>query len=295
MPEPGETLIPLAEVARLEEGQAAHALATMADEARPFFSGVMARGAPGLWSNNVIGAGLDGPVSPDAGRQIRDFYEPRGVEPRVELCPFAHETLRTALAAEGFTLALWEMVFFRPLDAARPVSPAVPLTAPVTLEALDRGDAETIRVAARLATACFAGPDHVFSEDDHELFRRNACSPSTVTVIARAAGGPGEPGGPGGGRVVGVAGMAVHTPPGRPAFSGHYGAAVDPAWRRQGVQQAMLAWRLNEAARRGCVIATIGSRPGVATERNVRRLGFEHAYTKVVLTRPGPGLRGVQT
>jgi hypothetical protein len=41
---------------------------------------------------------------------------------------------------------------------------------------------------------------------------------------------------------------------------------------------------------RGCILATISSRPGIPTERNALRLGFTMAYTKVILVRPGPGL-----
>lgn len=40
----------------------------------------------------------------------------------------------------------------------------------------------------------------------------------------------------------------------------------------------------------GAQLATIASVPWVATERNAARAGFQVAYTKVVLHRPGAGL-----
>ena len=71
-----------------------------------------------------------------------------------------------------------------------------------------------------------------------------------------------------------------------------FGLRVLPEFRRRGIQQALIAARLNYAAARGARLATIGSRPGAGTERNVRRMGFATAYTKPVMVRPGPGLVG---
>jgi GNAT superfamily N-acetyltransferase len=78
-----------------------------------------------------------------------------------------------------------------------------------------------------------------------------------------------------------------------PPAARFFGLSVLAHARRQGVQQAMLAWRISEAARRECVVACIGSLPGAGTERNVRRMGFAPAYTKVTLVRLGAGLAPV--
>lgn len=68
------------------------------------------------------------------------------------------------------------------------------------------------------------------------------------------------------------------------------GAAVLPAWRRRGIQAALVARRLELARARGCRLATIGSAPGIPTERNALRLGFRIAYARLAFNRPGPGL-----
>ena len=70
---------------------------------------------------------------------------------------------------------------------------------------------------------------------------------------------------------------------------GLFGLSVLPAWRRRGVQQALIVARLEALRERGCRWATISSEPGVATERNARRMGFELAYTKVDLRQLGGG------
>lgn len=71
-----------------------------------------------------------------------------------------------------------------------------------------------------------------------------------------------------------------------------FGLSLLPEFRRRGIQQALIAARLNSASVRGARLATIGSKPGAETERNVRRMGFATAYTKPVMVRPGPGLSG---
>ena len=99
----------------------------------------------------------------------------------------------------------------------------------------------------------------------------------TISVIARV-----------GGRAAGAGSMEVSGP-----CAGIFGASVLPEFRRRGIQQALLAERLNIAAERGAVVACIGSKPGIGTERNVRRMGFQLAYTKVHLVRPGEGWMAV--
>ncbi len=77
-----------------------------------------------------------------------------------------------------------------------------------------------------------------------------------------------------------------------PKAAALFALAVLPAYRRRGVQQALIAARLRAAAEAGATVVTISALPGVATERNARRMGFQVAYTKVVLVRPGAGLVG---
>jgi GNAT superfamily N-acetyltransferase len=68
------------------------------------------------------------------------------------------------------------------------------------------------------------------------------------------------------------------------------GVSTAPTFRGRGIQQALIVARLAAARERGCVLTTIGSRPGMSTERNAIRLGFRVAYTKVIVVRPGVGL-----
>lgn len=64
------------------------------------------------------------------------------------------------------------------------------------------------------------------------------------------------------------------------------GAATLPEFRGQGVQTALLAYRLAHAAGLGCDLALCECLPGSQSQRNQERAGFRVAYSKIVLTGP---------
>jgi GNAT superfamily N-acetyltransferase len=64
------------------------------------------------------------------------------------------------------------------------------------------------------------------------------------------------------------------------------GAATVPAHRRRGVQTALLATRLADAAAAGCDIAVVTTQPASKSQENVQRRGFELLYTRAVLRAP---------
>ena len=61
------------------------------------------------------------------------------------------------------------------------------------------------------------------------------------------------------------------------------GAATAPAHRRRGVQSALLAARLADAAAAGCDVAVVTTQPGSKSQQNVQRQGFDLLYTRAVL------------
>jgi hypothetical protein len=58
--------------------------------------------------------------------------------------------------------------------------------------------------------------------------------------------------------------------------------------RRQGVQSALLRFRLHEAARRGCDIAFVTTAPGSKSTENVQKFGFSILYVRAILVKPAP-------
>jgi GNAT superfamily N-acetyltransferase len=76
------------------------------------------------------------------------------------------------------------------------------------------------------------------------------------------------------GTVAGAASVIVRD--GRAALGG---AVTLPAFRRRGLHAALIQWRLRQAARSGCDLATAAADVGSASARNLQRQGFVVAYT----------------
>ncbi|MFI6332216.1 GNAT family N-acetyltransferase [Micromonospora chersina] len=64
-----------------------------------------------------------------------------------------------------------------------------------------------------------------------------------------------------------------------------FGAATLPAYRRRGVQTALLSARVADAAAAGCDIAVVTTQPGSKSQQNVQRRGFDLLYTRAILVK----------
>src|SRR5687767_5108741 len=67
---------------------------------------------------------MTGPITGPELDHLCHFYESRGFEPRIEVCPYAHESLIRGLALRNFVIKDFETVLARemtiPLDAQIP-------------------------------------------------------------------------------------------------------------------------------------------------------------------------------
>jgi GNAT superfamily N-acetyltransferase len=61
------------------------------------------------------------------------------------------------------------------------------------------------------------------------------------------------------------------------------GAGTAPAFRRRGIQSALLSARLADATAAGCDLAVITVQPGSKSQQNAQRRGFDLLYTRAVL------------
>ncbi|PRP94860.1 GNAT family N-acetyltransferase [Enhygromyxa salina] len=267
--------LPPAEIAQLEERRQARLLADVTPLVQPFAGGFMGFHEPGSWQNQACGVGLAGPVGADEITNMIEFYQSRGVEPRVELSPFADESLVAGLGERGFVIREFEHVLARELDPGEDLEAALPFGRPAGLELreLDQADRPMLERAVEVALRGF----YPTGEIPRAMF--DACvatnsMPNNLTVLAWLDGELVAAG------TVSVGGEVASL----------MGVSTEPRARRRGIQQALIVERLALARGRGCVLATIGSRPGIPTERNALRLGFSVAYTKVIVVRPGSGL-----
>lgn len=268
----------LADIARVEETRLANAIRRIGDESRPFAGGVAARSTPGSWCNYAAGFGFDSALTRRDVEELLKWYEEAGIEPRLECHPFLHAESLAVLEELQFVTRSYEFIYFRELDANSTAVPVVATPANLVVRAVDKNDAAAMREYVLIAMSGFYPAGIKPSEDDVRLALKGAMGPHSMAVVAWLGGTP-----------VGAGGMAVTG-----EVAALFGTSVLPEYRRQGVQQALLAARVNLAARAGAKIATIGSMPGAVTERNVRRMGFEVAYVKSMLVRPGDGLTPIQ-
>lgn len=259
-------------VARLNEHRQALGIAEIAAEAAPLAGGWMCFTAPGSWSNQACGLAMDGPISEAELDALVDFYVQRGVEPQLEVCPFAHQSLVAGLAKRGFRLREFENVLVRPVPEGEDLAARMPRTDGLVLERVDASDEAALAVHIDAATSGFrSGP---IAPEAFALHARMMRHPRFDGFTATLDGA-----------VIGGAGVETMG-----EIACLLGASVRPAWRRRGVQTALMVARMLHARQRGASLVVVHSAPGIPTERNAARLGFSVAYTKAVMHRPGPGL-----
>jgi hypothetical protein len=276
-----DPLVPL-DVARLDEPRMAAGFASIAVESREIGGGEMCRTGPGSWCNAAIGLGFQGEVAGGLLDEVIEYFVSKGIEPRVEVNPCADDSLIQRLSERGFVIRMFENTLARRLSTASPVLPIFPEPAGLTIERVDPRDDAAVRHFAIVATSGFVPEGEAVNPHDLAASEKIVRAERTACYLARING---EPAGAGSMEVA----LPVATPTGEQRLCAMFGTSVLPAFRRRGVQQHLLARRMNDASAQGATVAIIGSKPGVATERNVLRMGFGVMYTRVVLVRPTAG------
>lgn len=258
-----------AEIARLEEARLSRSIADLAREAEPVAGGWMSYDAPGSWANQATGLGMAGPVTGADLDRLVAFYEARECVPRLEVCPFADPSLLQELRLRGFGLVEFENLL------ARDLAPGLdrgPVDDELTIEPVDPADERTVETFIDVSTSGFRPPDQPIDGWFAAITRRMVSHPQVRCFLARVGGEPA------GGGACEIADEIVAL----------FGTSVLPAFRRRGIQRDLMVRRLDAGRRDGARLAVIGSKPGIPTERNAGRLGFELAYTKVAVERRPP-------
>jgi len=269
-------LLSLRDIAILEEARQARGTVEVGWESEQIAGGSMTFAGEGSWANQACGLGLQGPVADDKLDRLVDFYVSRGVEPRIEVCPFADETLIAGLSRRGFELREFENVLARRLTPDEDLRSLHPHGWPLdlTLVHVDPGDPAQVRTFVDVSTQGFRTDGEplsaVYKAATTKMVEHVRCD----SFLARVNN-------------IDVGGGAMES---ADRVAGLFGTSVAPAYRRKGIQAALILRRLERARERGCELAVIHSQPGIATERNALRMRFFLAYTKVILAMPGPGL-----
>lgn len=211
-------------------------------------------------ANQIVGFGLYGEVSAGDLDRVEEFYRIRGVPCAIVVSPLADGSLLSLLAPRGYRIQEFNSVLIRRIRADEPFVPPPGI-------AIEAVTPATVQRWAKAIAEGFAE----FGPVPEETFTGFACVPGALTFLARIEN---EIVGGCGGRIVPEARIAAL-----------YGTATLPAFRRRGVQSALIARRLHEAAQAGCEYAVVSTLPGSGSQRNMERRGFQLAYTKLVMVK----------
>lgn len=235
--------------------------------ATPIAGGVAVFAEEGSPFNKVAGLGFSGVPSDAELNEIERAYGACGAPVQVELSNLAEPAVGATLTERGYRLASYENV----LGLA--ITPDVAWDAPPGIDVRRIGDHE-LGAWLDVVVDGFAQPDDqgiAFHEEfPREVIERAESDVAAAGVVRYAALLDGVIAGGGSIRIAdGVAQFA--------------GAATAPAYRRRGVQTALLAARLADAAAAGCDIAVVTTQPGSRSQQNVQGRGFDLLYTRAVL------------
>lgn len=240
--------------------------------------GHLAREIAGGWAtwagegsplNKVVGLGFGGPVSEAELAAVEREMAQRGAPVRVELSSLAGAGIAEMLSRRGYRLVGFENVLGLSLPAAR-----LPAHGPaISVELTGEGEHD---LWMSTVVDGFAHPDEQGVASDEEfprdalerVFSDLAAASGFRRYVARREG-----------ELAGGASLRLD----ERGVAQLCGAATLPAHRRCGVQTALLAHRLRDAAENGCDLAVVTTQPGSKSQQNVQRLGFHLLYARAVL------------
>ncbi len=219
---------------------------------------------PGQLVNKVLGLGLEGPAEEATLERIEAAFAAVELEPQFEVWPELDPGFEGRLERRGYHVSGTLCVLAMTLGGRMP-APAAAGAVRVERVGPDNADVYELTVSRGFKDMDAGEPDPA-----ERVFARGAArNPETEAWLARVDGVPA-----GGGALAAVSGLATL-----------YGASTLPAFRRRGVQRALLGARLARAARLGCDLAFMKAAPGSSSERNARRAGLTLSAGKTIWTR----------
>jgi GNAT superfamily N-acetyltransferase len=182
------------------------------------------------------------------------------------LSPLSHESLRGLLGERGYGIIEFNSVLVRRLAEEEHFTPptgiAIERVTPATI-------GEWMRTIAKGLAQDIVVAESVFGGFAQLLFYMSFLARIEDKVVGGC-----------GGRVIPQAKIGAL-----------FGTATLPEYRGRGVQGALIARRLQEAAAAGCEYAVVSTQPVSGSQRNMERRGFRVAYTKAVMMRTWPELQ----
>ncbi|MES3032486.1 MAG: GNAT family N-acetyltransferase [Gemmatimonadota bacterium] len=235
--------------ARLEPASGAASAVT--DDAFAMFDGI---GSP---ITQTFGLGLDSAPDDATLTALEAFFESRGADVSHETTPLADAGLPAALQARGYRVIEYSSVLHAPMESL--VVHAAP--GDITVRPIGVGEVE--RWSDTSAAGWGETPE--LAEFIRGYGRIGAQAVGSTAFIAEQDG-----------VAMGTGALGMHD-----GVALLAGASTPPAFRRRGVQAALLAARIAYARAAGCDLVMMAAAPGSTSQCNAERRGLRVAYTRV--------------
>jgi len=226
--------------------------------------GLAVYAGPDSPTNKMIGLGFDGPVADEELAGVETQFAARGARLQAEVSTLAEPALHRQLSARGYLASGFENVLGHPLSAGVQSLPAGVVVEPATPASLT--------ALVEIMVEGFAHPDEGGvggeaippPETIRRWFQVTTAVPGFRGYFARINS-----------EIAGGAMLRIDD--GVAQFSG---AATLSAFRRRGVQTALLRARLTEAERAGCRVGAVVTQPASRSQQNAQREGFALLYAR---------------
>jgi GNAT superfamily N-acetyltransferase len=224
--------------------------------------GHMVFAGPGSPIGRATGAGLDCPFSAADLDRIEQFYRSHGAPSQVDLCPMHGPEIFEMFKERGYSIAELNNVLYRKLDVAMKFSTSAPSGCEIR-----RARREEAEAAGAIVESAFFpdGAPEAFRGLIAPLYEMERGLAYVATLDKRLV----------------ACGTGVVIPEHR--MFALCGAGTLAEFRGRGLQTALLMARIQAAIEAGCEYAVVVTQGGTTSQRNVERLGFRVAYSKVTV------------
>ena len=209
----------------------------------------------------ATGAGLDRPFTAEDLDRVEQFYRDHKAPSQVDLTPLHEPGVFELFKERGYAIAELNNVLYRKLDAKEefPTPPAYCK--------IRRSNSEEADVTGAIVESAFFpdGAPEGFRGLIAPLYQMESALAFVATVDDK--------------RVACGTGIVI---PQHRVFA-LCGAGTLAGYRGRGLQTALLRARMTAAVAAGCEYAVVVTQGGSASQRNVQRLGFRVAYSKVTV------------
>ena len=209
----------------------------------------------------AVGMGLDRPFTPADLDCVESFYRSHKAPAQVDLCPMHEPAVFEMFRERGYAVAELNNVLYRELDAHEEFPPPPPdcEICPSLLE-------EAARAGEIVEAAFFpSGAPETFRGLIAPFYQMEGALPFVAKVDGKLV----------------ACGTGLIIP--QYGVFALCGAGTLTEYRSRGLQTALLRARMAAAVAAGCEYGVVVTQGGTTSQRNVERLGFRVAYSKVTL------------